>query len=307
MTSKSIIVLVVVLAIVLGGGALYLYTQQIPSSTNGNPQAQGKIIFGIKDAAASMGAISSVMITVNKIEIHNQTQGWVTVSTANSQYDLLALKASGATSLLAQTNVAAGTYDQTRLMVSKVLVTQNSVAEEAKLPSGELKIVGTMVVNANQTSTAVFDFITDKSLHVTGNGKFIFTPVIKLQTQSDTDATVDVDGHVQMSTGHVDTDTTAGMDVNGEMKANFELGANTKLDIVNDILKVTTPGESDKSLKVTAQTAVSTAISSGSLDSAISVTLVTQNGKKEWLVSGLKGLVLTNAYVDAETGAVLSY
>ncbi len=311
MTGKSIITLVVIVVIVLlGAGAIYLYNQQ-PSSPSQNSAnstttgTTGNLVFGIKDAAASMGNITSVMITVDKIELHNETQGWVTVSSDTKSFDLLALKASGATSLLAQSSVTAGTYDQMRLEVTNVMVTQNGTTSEAKLPSGELKIVGTIVVNADKTSTAVVDFMTDKSLHITGNGKFIFAPVINIQTQSNTDATVDSNNQVHVTVGHVDNNTSEGMDVTGEMKANFMLDPNTKLDEVNDVLKVTTQGESDNSIKVTAATAISTAVSSGSLDSAVSVTLVTQNGKKEWLVSGLKNLVLTSVYVDATTGAVV--
>ncbi len=237
MTSKSIIMWVVILGIiVLGVGAIYFYNQQ-PASPSQNSAdtttagATGKVIFGIKDAAASMGSVTSVMLTINKVELHNQAQEWVTVSSETKSFDLLMLKASGATALLAQSDVTVGTYDQMRLMVSKVMVTQNGATSEAKLPSGELKIVGMMVVNADKTSTAVVDFIADESLHTTGNGKIIFAPVIHIQTKSDTDATVDANNQVHVSAGHVDNDSDEGMDVDGQMKANFQLDTSTKLDI----------------------------------------------------------------------------
>src|SRR3989344_5492011 len=66
--------------------------------------------------------------------------------------------------------------------VSSVFITvKNRVSEEAKLPSGELKIIASIVVSADKTSTMVFDFIADKSLHMTGSGKIIFAPVVKIQ------------------------------------------------------------------------------------------------------------------------------
>ncbi len=297
MTNKNIGILVAVLVVVaLGGSAIYLYQQK----------TQGTVIFGIKDAAVSMGSISSVMVTVNKIEMHNQANGWVTVSNATNQYDLMALKQSGVTSLLAQTNVQAGTYDQIRLTINKVMVTDNGVQYEAKLPSGQLKIIGTIVVDPSKTSTAVIDFMADKSLHVTGNGKFVFAPVVKIQTQSNTNATVDSDEKVHMTTGHVDTDSNEGMDVNGEMKENFELNENTKLDEVNNALKVTTDAENDNAVKVPAGTAVNAAVNNGYLDTATSVTLYAQNGIKTWVVSGLKNSVPTNVYIDAASGSVVN-
>lgn len=311
MTKKNIIIVVVVLA-AIALGAIYFYNQpkssqnyQAPASSY-NPQTQGKVIFGVKDAATSMGTISSVVITVNKVEIHNEAQGWVTLSTQSNQYDLLALKQSGLTSLLVQTNVQAGTYDQMRLTVSGVVVTQNGVQQQAKLPSGELKIVGKIVVDAGKTSSAVFDFATDKSLHLTGNGKFIFAPVIKLQTESETDATVDSNDDVHISKGHMDSDENEGMDVDGEMKENFKLDLNTKLDLVDDAVKVDETGDTSSSIKITADAAINLAVANGSIDSAISVKLVTKDDKQEWLVTGLKNLVLTNVYVDATTGAVIN-
>ncbi len=253
-----------------------------------------------------MGVVSSVMITVNKIEVHNQAQGWVTVSNETKQYDLLALKQSGATSLLAQANITAGTYDQVRLTVSNVVVTDNGVQKVAKLPSGELKIIGTTIVNTNATSTAVFDFMTDKSLHVTGNGGFVFTPVINMETKSNADVTVDPSNAMHINAGHVDASVNEGMDVNGEMKANFILSGSTKLDVVNNVLKVTVQGENDSAIKVTSDAAVNAAVSGGYLDTVISVMLTTQNSKEECLVSGLNNLVLTNVHVDVVTGAVVN-
>jgi len=314
MTNKNRGVLIAVLVVVvLGIGAIYLYNQQTLSqnstntatSTSYNTQTQGKVVFGITDAAASMGAISSVVITVNKIEVHSQAQGWATVSTGTEQFDLLALKQSGATSLLARANVAVGTYDLVRLTVSNVVVTDNGAQKVAKLLSGELIIIGATIVNANTTSTAVFDFMTDKSLHVTGNGGFVFIPVIKMETKSNTDATIDSNNAVHINAGHVDADVNEGMDVNGEMKANFILNGSTKFDVVNDILKVTVQGENDSAIKITSNAAINAAVSGGHLDTTISVMLTTQNGKKEWVVSGLKNLILTNVYVDVVTGAVV--
>jgi len=298
--------LVIVILAILGVGAYVIMQNQNTnsSSENYNPQKKGYIIFGIKDEADSMGSISSVALTVNKIEMHSQTQGWVTVSSATNQYDLLALKASGATDLLASANVNAGTYDQIRLMVNKVVVIQDGVEYNAKLPSGELKLVGNTVVNADTTSTAVFDFMADKSLHVTGDGKFIFTPVINLQTQSNADATVDSNGQVQVKNGHIDSNVNEGMDINGEMKVDFELDANTKIDIVNNVLKVVSQDEN--TVKITAGTAIKTAIDGKYIDSAVSVMLTTKNGAKEWLVSGFSGAVLTDVYINAQTGAFVS-
>lgn len=187
-------------------------------------QNQGKIIFGITDAAASMGNISSVFVTVTKAQIHSSTSGWVTISDQTKKYDLLSLKKSWKKELFGQENVRAETYDQMRLSISKTTVVESGTEKEAKLPSGELKIAAKAVITPQSTSTVILDFIADESLHKTGKGIFIFAQ----------------------------NNTTFGMDVNGEVKLNFVLDTtNTTIDVVNNVLTITAKGESDKNLKIT--------------------------------------------------------
>lgn len=226
MTNKNIIIASLVALVV--GASLYFLSQ----TSSYNQQAQGHIVFGITDAAENMGSVSSVFVTVNKVEMHSEIDGWITVSNETKQYDLLALKQSGKVSLLASSTVPVGTYNQVRLMVSKVVVVRNGVSEEAKLPSGELKLIGNIKVNADQTSSMVFDFIADKSLHLTGNGKFIFAPVVKTQTRSDIRVKLKLDDEVEIAGGKEENDEDAGMDEKGEMRKNFEL--KDKLDIDGD-------------------------------------------------------------------------
>ena len=117
----------------MGAFGLYNYTLKNPSqnqntnSNNYNTQTQGKIIFGITDAAASMSNISSVLITVDSAQIHSEQKGWIAVANEPKQYDLLALKQSGGIALIADTVVDMGTYNQVRLLVSKVVVVENGV------------------------------------------------------------------------------------------------------------------------------------------------------------------------------------
>lgn len=193
------------------------------------PAAQGRAVFTVTDAATALTGISSVKVTVDKLEAHSATQGWVTVTSAAKTYDLLQLKATGSAELLADANLVADTYDQVRLGISKVEITANGKTQEAKLPSNSLKIVGNLTVAAGQTSTASLDFMVDKSLHLTGNGLYILTPVVRLLTKNAASVKINTNSKVEVGGGATESDETAGMDENGQMKANFEL--QDKLDI----------------------------------------------------------------------------
>ncbi len=199
-----------------------------------NGAAKGKVVFSITDAAASMQGVTDVRMTVDKIEMHSAAEGWVTVSNDTKTFNLLVLKANGTAQLATETNVAVGTYDQIRVHVQKIVVVKNGTSAEATLPSHELKLNGNFIVTANTTESIKLDVIADQSLHVTGKGKFIFAPVIKLESRSNATVQVGSDGSVTISGGKVNSNTMAGMDLKGEEKEGFQLDANSNLDINNE-------------------------------------------------------------------------
>lgn len=215
---------------------------------------QGKVIFSITDAAANMRGVTAVRLTVDKIEMHSQTENWVTVSNDTKTFDLLALKASAMAKLAAESTVAAGTYNQIRLQVQKIVVVKNGVESEAKLPSNELKLSGIFKVGANATTSITLDVIADLSLHLTGSGKFIFAPVVKLESRSNAEVRIGPDGAVTISGGQVDVNIMIGMDLKGEEKADFKVDADSKLEVneAGDIeIKIgTTSLRTDNGLKV---------------------------------------------------------
>ncbi len=244
MNNKIIGIIVVILVIV---GAWYLIATQKTTTTNTNetnnsaqsPIAQGKVIYSITDAALDMGMISEINMTVSSVEMHSAASSWATVSTTPYTYNLLNLQATNTNAFLAQISAPVGTYDQVRLMVSNVMIKmKDGTTKQAKLPSGELKINTTLVVNANMTSSVNFDFMASKSLHMTGNGGYIFAPVVKTETKSDAEVKVNSDNSVTIGRGHIDSDATLGMDIDGSVKLNFELNSDVKLDILNDVINI---------------------------------------------------------------------
>lgn len=199
---------------------------------------EGRAVFTITDAAANMSAVTSVMVTVEAVKVHSSTEGWVEVSSEPQTFDLLKLKAEGSQELLADVQLKEGTYQQLRLDISKVMVTDASGEHEAKLPSGELKIVGDLEVKANSTSTATFDFIADESLHMTGNGEYILAPVVQLETREDAEVEVKADHKVEIKDGKVKTKVKVGMDADGNVGVGVGIPAKAKLSIGQGKVKV---------------------------------------------------------------------
>lgn len=238
-------ILVILLILIALFGYLYM-SNQAPKASYQAQQSlgitplvatgQGRAVMTIKDAATSLANVTSIMMTVDKIEVQNASQAWIMVSSASKIYDLVQLKQSGVSMLLADVHLAAGTYNQIRLQVSNVKVTAGGKTTEAKLPSNTLKIAGKFTVVAGQVSTVSLDFIADKSLHVTGNGTYILAPVVRLQTKTDAVVEVKEDESVEEKSGKPETDEDFGMDEKGELKVNFELKEKLEVDDEDRIL-----------------------------------------------------------------------
>lgn len=206
------------------------------------PQGKGRVVVTMADAAADMGAVSSVKVTVDSVSVQSASAGWVTLNATPKTYDLLELKSSGQEALLAEARLDPGKYEQMRLKISKVVVTDANGTHEAKLPSGDLKIVGGFTVGPNSTSTATFDFVADESLHVTGNGQYILAPVIRVVTRENASAQVGSDGRVTISGGQIKVDLKVGMDEKGNLGTNLRIPADASVKIENGVIVVTPPG-----------------------------------------------------------------
>jgi hypothetical protein len=290
---KSYIVLIVLAVVVV---VLFL--------VYGKGSAQGKVVFAVTDATADIKNVSSINITVNEISVHSEGSGWVVVSTATKEFDLLQLKSEGALELATEANLKVGTYDQVRLNISKVVVVKEGQSIEAKLPSNKMTLTGTLVVNADTTSTITFDFLADKSLHMTGNGKFILVPVVRLETKSGAD--VSFEGKkVKILGGKIEHENTQGMDENGKVKVGNRFDDKDELDEIDGVIKVKSSGENEAVLKITAREAIDKGIASG-LATILSLKLKTENGQTLWKVTGLQNLEMKTVYIDAMTGLVVS-
>jgi hypothetical protein len=192
--------------------------------------ATGRAVFTATDAAANLSSVSSVKITVNSIQAHS-AKGWKTVSAEEKTYDLLELKASGDKVVLADVQLSEGTYEQIRLNISKVMVKDENGTHEAKLPSGELKVVGRLSVDANKTSAVIFDFIVNESLHLTGDGQYVFAPVVRFQTFKNASVELKSGGKAEINGGKLEADEKVGMDLDGKVGAGRGIRADEDLEI----------------------------------------------------------------------------
>ena len=110
--------------------------------------------------------------------------GWFSLAIPEgaNTFDLIEIK--GIEQVLAADSIEVGKYTQLRLVIDKVEVTLGeNQTQEAIVPSGELKFVGPFDVVAGETTIILLDFDAEKSVTVTGAGKILVRPVVKLSVQ----------------------------------------------------------------------------------------------------------------------------
>jgi len=311
---RVIISIIILTIIVLAAIGMYFFFLKNISKDNNNTtdtnsgiNIEKSIIFGVAGSSSSIANVSSVLVTINNLQIHTDEKDWITISEETKQFDLLSLSQKRITSMIAsKLDVENGLYNQVKMNLSKVVIVENGVEKEAIIPSKDLKVFANIVVSKDMQSTVLFDFSVDQSLYIMGADQFIFTPSVKVETRSNSHDTVNLNNEITKSGGQVDTMTSVGMYINGEIKTGFVFDGNTKFDMVGNVIKITVEGENDKLIKITPDLAINLAINESYLDAAISIELVTKNGKKAWVVSGLKNLELKNVYIDAGTGFIIS-
>ncbi|MDO8537694.1 MAG: DUF4382 domain-containing protein [archaeon] len=213
-------------------------TQTTINNPPTNGTNTGRVVFAITDAAVDMQSVTSVKVVIDSVRVHSEADGWITVSSTPQTFDLLELKAQGQQALLADTQLKEGTYNQLRLDISSVIVTDENGDHSAKLPSGELKINTDLIVKADSTSTANFDFIADESLHTTGQAEYVMTPVVQCETRSNAQVTVQSNSTIQINGGKVDSNIKIGMDVTGNVGVNNIVPSNANVSVVGDVITI---------------------------------------------------------------------
>ncbi|WP_276133484.1 DUF4382 domain-containing protein [Polluticoccus soli] len=145
-----------------------------------NTSATAKVNMHLTDAPADY---EHVYVDIQRVEVTMQGSSAVTLTPIRpGVYDLLDFS-NGIDTLLLTTNLPTGTIEQIRL----VLGTNNSVdvggqSYAMTTPSGQtsgVKLNLNQSLQANQSYDFWIDFDAGKSVHETGNGKYMLKPVIR--------------------------------------------------------------------------------------------------------------------------------
>ena len=231
----------VVIVIVVVGGLYFLYANKsttTPTTTvaaGGGGTGSAKTVFTYSDAAAS--GVSSVNMQVQSVQMQNSATGqWYTAAMA-SNGGSLKLQGQSSYTLIGNASVPAGTYSAVQMNVQSATATYaNGTTETVVMPNSTLRMTGTFTVqstaNTSSTNWINFDVKSDQSLHSSASGQLVLFPVVEVvawsnaQLSSGANNTVNVQNY-----GAVTADENAGMNISGQMQANFVLPATTNVTV----------------------------------------------------------------------------
>jgi len=156
---------------------------------NNTSEGKATVQLMLTDAPAAYDAVN---IDIQEVMLHTETEGWVSVAIENpGVYNLLEFS-NGLDVLLGTIEVAPGTLSQMRL----VLGSENSVVVEGveyplTIPSGStsgLKLNLHSELEGGYFYRFWIDFDAARSVHMTGNGKYMLKPVIRMFTEASSGA-----------------------------------------------------------------------------------------------------------------------
>lgn len=130
----------------------------------------------------------AVLVDIREVRLHTETEGWVSVPLENpGVYNLLEFS-NGLDVLLGTIEIEPGTLSQMRLVLgSENSVVIDGVSYPLSTPSGStsgIKLNLHSQLEAGYVYRFWLDFDAARSVHVTGNGKYMLKPVIRMFTEA---------------------------------------------------------------------------------------------------------------------------
>ena len=154
-------------------------SQQESDNIDSIPAGSGMLQLFVADPPAP--DMDAILVDIANIEAHiAEGVGWTNIAEDPGEFDLKELYINELEQFLASQIVDAGKYTQIRFDVETVIIVVGEDEHEAKVPSGKIKLVGEFDVPDGGITEVTLDFNGEKSVMVTGNGQYMFKPVIKL-------------------------------------------------------------------------------------------------------------------------------
>ena len=176
----------------------------------------GATIFSISDAP-TLYNITSLNLSISYIEVHSTAGKWYKIN-VDKTFNLIELR--NISKVIVGADLPYGIYNEIVLNIANANATINGKVENVFIPSKKLRIITTFNITNSSTNTINLDFDLEDSLHITGNGEIIMTPVIGLSYYH---GPLEVRGFI-LHSAKFSNKEIFGMNENGSMVPNSRIG-----------------------------------------------------------------------------------
>lgn len=185
----------------------------------GSAAPQGSTVFTLSDSPQFYN-ISAIFVTVLNASVRSSSGKWYKIPLQEESFNLVQLR--NISEILSGVNLSVGSYDEIVLSVSNVTAIVNGTSKPVFLPSGKIMVMGRFNISGNSTNWVNIDFDLSRSLHITGNGTIVMTPVLVISRETSNDIELNASSIVA-ATGpsQKHENFQCGMDMNGSMRDNF--------------------------------------------------------------------------------------
>lgn len=191
----------------------------------------GTVYFLLKDKLANIEDVTSFEVTISNVLVHSSdNDNWVSVTTQSKTFDLVSLSNNEILGLIDEKRLEVGNYNQIRFEVNEVKAVLNGEKITAKIPSNTIKIIGDIEVLSGNGNVVLLDFLLNESLHMTGEGKLIFVPVIKFESYTGASVQLQQD-KANIKGGNKKFEVEVSMDENGVVAQGNKIKEDVELTI----------------------------------------------------------------------------
>jgi hypothetical protein len=183
--SKFIILLLATFVVALLSPIGFLVSCGGSGDDDNNNDSNGSASLSLYMIDAPITDADEINITINAVSVHG-LDGWIDLAVTPDRYNLLELMNNAGVTLANQI-LPEGDYGEIRLVIEcegdqapEIVIAGESFP--LKVPSGctsGFKLKGEFTLTADHETVLIMDFDMQKSVHQTGNGKYMLKPVVR--------------------------------------------------------------------------------------------------------------------------------
>lgn len=217
--------------------------EQIQTDTQVNNNAVlpgiGTIVFSVSDQSTNAGNLNNIIFSISSLYVHSKTNGWVSIPASSHIYDLIQLRKTGNISFFSNTSISSGDFDMIKFNIGSMKIYDANGKHDVIIPSALYQSNFDFTIQPNKVASINLGFMGTDSVHMTGDGRYVLTPIINIDAKSDSSISIDLEKNLKII-GTTTSSEKVGMGPDGTVGTDLIIAPGVQISIgANNLLTVT--------------------------------------------------------------------